>query len=89
MKKTKSLNKNMNLISYYYSKLNNIIPTNDLNSYIILKYIINKKSFLNCSNPNCQKVITNNIYCIFDTYCCSDECKNFIKIYLESYWNKL
>ncbi len=88
MKKNKSLVK-FNITNYcHYNKLHNIIPLHDIDSTLIITHIINKDELI-CANPNCKQLIKNKTYCIFDSFCCKNECKYYVKKKLELYWDKI
>ena len=93
MKKTKSYYNinNINNNFYYYDKILKIIPSHDILTIKIVNNIINNYNNNNiiCYNPECNNKLDHKIYCLYDCYYCSRECKEMIKDNIEFYWNKI
>ena len=93
MKKTKSYsNINININNnLYYEKLLTIIPSYDISTIELVIYMISNHNNNNiiCYNPECNNKLEYRIYCLYDCYYCSKECKNNIKNNIEFYWNKI
>ena len=64
-----------------------IISNNNVNDHI--KKIMHNKYYkkLECCNSKCNKILSGNIYCIYDGYYCTDECKNDARINIKHLWN--
>ena len=89
-KLTDNVRSNLITIKYNksYNSFINYTNNNEMFNFINNNNKNNSIKFKKCNNPNCKKTFIENnpIYCIYDTYYCSDICRQYI-IYNKLYLN--
>lgn len=77
-----------NTSSTYYL-LSLIIPTKTKSMSHLNELIKNKSNIMYCCNPECKKELSGYIFCAYDGFYCSENCRNDAIKHISVYWHKI